>query len=76
MKFSKDAKSAFEDEMKMVRGGLMGWLTKKGELRQNWNSRYFILIPSRLLVYFSDETCQNFKGCAGILYLCHILNLY
>ncbi len=51
-------------EMEMVRGGVMGWLTKKGELRRNWNSRWTLLIPSRVLVYFTDETCENFKGTA------------
>ena len=63
----KDTRSTFEYEMRMVSGGLMGWLTKKGELRRNWNSRWTILIPSRLMVYFTDETCENFKGCAGII---------
>lgn len=62
----KDTRSTFEFEMRMVSGGLMGWLTKKGELRRNWNSRWTILIPSRLMIYFTDETCENFKGCAGI----------
>eukprot|EP01083_Nonionella_stella_P242962 847066_1 len=64
IKKQKSTKSTFEYEMNTVKTGLMGWLTKKGELRRNWNSRWTILLPSRLMIYFSDETCENFKGCA------------
>ena len=60
--------------MRMVSGGLMGWLTKKGELRRNWNSRWTILIPSRLMIYFTDESCENFKGCAGCYFI--LTNFY
>ena len=54
--------SQFVRETNYIRGGFMGYLTKKGELRQNWNTRFSILLPSRLIIYFTDETLMNFKG--------------
>jgi hypothetical protein len=50
--------SAFDDAFL---DSMSGWLRKRGHVRKNWKTRYFVLDKS-VLRYYADSSCAKLKG--------------